>query len=375
MARNSFDFEKLEEITYIASKNVDKVIDLNYYPTIETKYSNMRHRPIGIGIQGVADTIVTLKIAYDSDEAVVFNARMMESIYYACLKASVDIAKSRHDKMKQLIESKVDVPEFYDPNFQLQDKDLNTLYHEMIPCKYEINNNKYPGAYSTFENSPFSKGNLQFDMCNIKPSMTEKWDELKKEIAIYGVRNSQLTALMPTASTSQILGNNECFEMFTNSIYTRRTLAGDFPVVNSYLMDDLLSIGLWSTEMKDLILAYKGSIQEINGIPEQIKRLYPTIWEIKQIWTLKNAIARSPYVDQTQSMNIFMSVPDYQKLYSSHMYAWENGLKTSIYYLRTRPAEDATKITIDPNIKKLNENIEKKFKKPENGEVCEMCSA
>jgi ribonucleoside-diphosphate reductase subunit M1 len=375
MVRNSFDFEKLEEITYIASKNVDKVIDLNYYPTIETKYSNMRHRPIGIGIQGVADAIVSLKIAFDSDEAVVFNGRMMESIYYACLKASVDIAKSRHDKMKQLIESNVEVPEFYDPNFQLQDKDLNTLYHEMIPCKYEINNNKYPGAYSTFENSPFSKGILQFDMCNIKPSMTEKWDELKKEIAIYGVRNSQLTALMPTASTSQILGNNECFEMFTNSIYTRRTLAGDFPVVNSYLMDDLLSIGLWSTEMKDLILAYKGSIQEINGIPEQIKKLYPTIWEIKQIWTLKNAIARSPYVDQTQSMNIFMSVPDYQKLYSSHMYAWENGLKTSIYYLRTRPAEDATKITIDPNIKKLNENIEKKFKKPENGESCEMCSA
>ena len=375
MARNTFDFEKLEEITYIASKNVDKVIDLNYYPTIETKYSNMRHRPIGIGIQGVADAIVSLKIAFDSDEAIEFNGRMMESIYYACLKASVDIAKSRHDKMKKLIESKVEVPEFYDLNFQLQDKDLNNLYHEMLPCKYEINNNKYPGAYSTFENSPFSKGILQFDMCNIKPTMTEKWDELKKEIAIYGVRNSQLTALMPTASTSQILGNNECFEMFTNSIYTRRTLAGDFPVVNSYLMDDLLSIGIWSNEIKDLILAYKGSIQEINGIPEQIKRLYPTIWEIKQIWTLKNAIARSPYVDQTQSMNIFMSIPDYQKLYSSHMYAWENGLKTGIYYLRTRPAEDATKITIDPNIKKLNENVDKKFKKPENGEVCTMCSA
>ena len=375
MARNSFDFEKLEEITYIASKNVDKVIDLNYYPTIETKYSNMRHRPIGIGIQGVADAIVSLKIAFDSDEAITFNGRMMESIYYACLKASVDIAKSRHDKMKKLIESKIEVPEFYDLNFQLQDKDLNNLYHEMIPCKYELNNNKYPGAYSTFENSPFSKGILQFDMCNIKPSMTEKWDELKKEIAIYGVRNSQLTALMPTASTSQILGNNECFEMFTNSIYTRRTLAGDFPVVNSYLMNDLLSIGLWSSEMKDLILVYNGSIQEINGIPEQIKKLYPTIWEIKQSWTLKNAIARGPYVDQTQSMNIFMAVPDYQKLYSSHMYAWTNGLKTGIYYLRTRPAEDAAKITINPNIKKLNESSQKKIKKPEDNETCLMCSA
>jgi ribonucleoside-diphosphate reductase alpha chain len=382
MARNTFDFDKLEEISYIASKNVDKVIDVNYYPTIETKYSNMRHRPIGVGIQGVADALVSLKIAFDSDEAVAFNSKMMESIYYACVKASVDIAKSRHDKMKKLIESKLEVPEFYDSNFQIQDKDLNNLYHEMVPCKYEMKNTKYPGAYSTFEGSPFSKGVLQFDMWGIKPSMTEKWDELKKELVIYGVRNSQLTSLMPTASTSQILGNNECFEMFTNSIYTRRTLAGDFPVVNSYLMDDLLSVGLWSSEMKDLILAYKGSIQEINGIPEQIKKLYPTVWEIKQSWTLKHAIARGPYVDQTQSMNIFMAVPDYQKLYSSHMFAWTNGLKTGIYYLRTRPAEDATKITIDPNIKKLNESSEvkspskeKKFKKPEEGETCEMCSS
>jgi ribonucleotide reductase alpha subunit len=337
----------------------------------------MRHRPIGIGVQGIADTIVSLKIAFDSDEAVMFNSKMMESIYYGCMKASVDIAKSRHDKMRKLIESqvnsKINMPEYYDCRFQLKDKELNNIYHEMMPCKYEMNNIKYPGAYSSFDGSPFSKGILQFDMWNIKPSMTEKWDELKKEIAIYGVRNSQLTSLMPTASTSQILGNNECFEMFTNSIYTRRTLAGDFPVVNRYLMNDLLSVGLWSNEIKDLILAYKGSIQEINGIPEQIKKLYPTIWEIKQSWTLKNAIARGPYVDQTQSMNVFMSVPDYQKLYSSHMFAWMNGLKTAIYYLRTRPSEDATQITIDPNIKKLNESSENK--KHEAIEVCDACSS
>ena len=378
MVRNTFDYDKLEEISYIACKNVNKVIDVNYYPTIETKYSNMRHRPIGVGIQGVADTIVSLKIAFDSDDSVMFNSKMMESVYYGCMKASVDNAKSRHDKMKQLIESKVDIPEYYDCNFQLKDKELNNIYHEMLPCKYEMNNIKYPGAYSSFDGSPFSKGILQFDMWNIKPSMTEKWEELKKEIAIYGVRNSQLTSLMPTASTSQILGNNECFEMFTNSIYTRRTLAGDFPVVNRYLMNDLLSVGLWSNEMKDLILAYKGSIQEINGIPEQIKKLYPTIWEIKQSWTLKNAIGRGPYVDQTQSMNIFMAVPDYQKLYSSHMFAWLNGLKTAIYYLRTRPSEDATQITIDPNIKKLNESSENKsnkLKKEEVIEVCDVCSS
>ena len=186
---------------------------------------------------------------------------------------------------------------------------------------------------------------------------------------------------MPTASTSQILGNNECFEFFTNNIYTRRTLAGDFPLVNRYLVDDLISLQLWSTEMKDLILSFSGSINEINGIPDEIKKLYPTIWEIKQSWILKGAIARGPYVDQTQSMNVFMAVPDYQKLYSSHMFAWANGLKTGIYYLRTRPAQDAIKVTIDPNIQKLNqketvsENKEKRFKKPEEGETCDMCSA
>lgn len=378
--RNTYDFDKLEEVTYIAAKNLDRVIDVNFYPTIETKYSNMRHRPIGIGIQGLADALVHQKIQVDSDEAVKFNERLMESVYYACVKASIDIAKSRHDRMKKLIDAELVVPEYYDSNFVLNDKELNQLYHEMTPCKYEMKN-KFPGTYSTYEGSPFSQGVLQFDMWQVKPTMTGKWDELKKEMAIYGVRNSQLTALMPTATTSQILGNNECFEFFTNNIYTRRTLAGDFPLVNRYLVDDLISLQLWSTEMKDLILSFNGSINEINGIPEQIKKLYPTIWEIKQSWILKSAIARGPYVDQTQSMNIFMAVPDYQKLYSSHMFAWANGLKTGIYYLRTRPAQDAIKFTVDPNIQKLNqketvtENKEKRFKKPEEGETCDMCSA
>ncbi len=380
LTRNTYDYDKLEEVAYIATKNLDRVIDVNYYPTIETKFSNIRHRPIGVGIQGLADALVQQKIQVDSDEAVKFNERMMESIYYACVKASIDLAKGRHDKMKKLIDAKVTVPEYYDSGFVLQDKELNQIYHEMTPCQYEMTN-KFPGTYSSYEGSPFSNGVLQFDMWNVKPTMTEKWDELKKEMAIYGVRNSQLTSLMPTASTSQILGNNECFEFFTNNIYTRRTLAGDFPLVNRYLVDDLISLQLWSTEMKDLILSFSGSINEINGIPDQIKKLYPTIWEIKQSWILKGAIARGPYVDQTQSMNIFMAVPDYQKLYSSHMFAWANGLKTGIYYLRTRPAQDAIKVTIDPNIQKLNqkeavsENKEKRFKKPEEGETCDMCSA
>jgi len=383
--KSTYNFDKLEEVAYLATINLDKVIDVNYYPTIETKFSNVRHRPIGVGIQGLADTLVLLKIPFDSDEAVTFNARFMESIYYACLKASKDIAKERHLKMKKLMEANITVPEYYDCNLVLADKDLNQLYHEVLPCKYEMTRKtKFYGSYSSYDGSPFSKGILQFDMWNVVPSMKDKWDELKKEIALYGVRNSQLTSLMPTASTSQILGNNECFEFFTNNIYTRRTLAGDFPLVNTYLVDDLIELGLWSSEIKDLILSYNGSISEINGIPDHIKKLYPTIWEIKQSWVLKNAVARGPFVDQTQSMNIFMAVPDYQKLFSSHMWSWKNGLKTGIYYLRSKPSADATKFTVDPNIQqKANEanpgivspTREKRFKKPEEGQACDSCSA
>lgn len=381
--KSSYDFAKLEEVAYIATINLDRVIDVNYYPTIETKLSNMKHRPIGIGIQGLADALVMLKIPFDSDESVNFNAKMMESIYLGCVRASIDVAKNRHDRMKILIDAKVKVPEFYDFNFVLQDKELNKLYHELTPCKYEIERNtNFYGTYSSFDGSPFSRGLLQFDMWNITPSQKEKWDELKKEIAIYGLRNSQLTALMPTATTSQILGNNECFEFFTNNIYTRRTLAGDFPLVNEYLVNDLINLGLWSPDMKDLILSYNGSISEINLIPDFIKKLYPTIWEIKQSWVLKQAVARGPFVDQTQSMNIFMAVPDYQKLYSSHMWSWKNGLKTGIYYLRSKPAQDAIKFTVDPNIQKMNQKTEsnntvkeRRFKKPEETEICENCSA
>ena len=402
--RPSYDYEQLEEVAYVSTMNLDKVIDVNYYPTIETKFSNLRHRPIGIGIQGLADALVRLKIPFDSDEAISYNSKMMESIYYGCAKASMELAKNRHEKMKKLMEAKVSIPEYYDINHILVDKELNKLYHELLPCKYEMERKTlFYGTYSSYDGSPFSQGLLQFDLWNTQPSMTEKWIELKKEIAIYGMRNSQLTALMPTASTSQILGNNECFEFFTNNIYTRRTLAGDFPLVNKYLVDDLIGLGLWSSDMKDLILSYNGSIAEINVIPDFIKKLYPTIWEIKQSWVLKNAVARGPYVDQTQSMNIFMGVPDYQKLFSSHMWSWKNGLKTGIYYLRTKPAQDATKFTVDPNIQKLNVSIDKldkisqheeakksqheegkrsqheeakrRFKKPDEGETCEACSA
>jgi ribonucleoside-diphosphate reductase alpha chain len=213
---------------------------------------------------------------------------------------------------------------------------------------------------------------FQFDLWSIDNNLLcykDKWEILRENIKIFGVRNSLVTALMPTASTSQILGNNECFEYFTNNIYTRRTLAGDFPVVNKYLIDELDNIGLWNNEMKQLILANNGSIANFQNIPIEIRNLYQTIWEVKQIWVLKNAVARGPFVDQTQSMNIFMAVPDYQKLYSSHFWSWKNGLKTGIYYLRSKAAKDATKITIDPNIQKKLETITNEH------EVCENCSA
>ena len=391
--KGTFNYNKLYEVAYQATINLNNIIDLNYYPVIEAKRSNIRHRPIGLGIQGLADALVLLKIPFDSDEALLFNAKMMETIYLAALTASKDISKDRMEDMKLLLNKHYfefndnefdnnEFPEYYDSNY---DKN-NKLYHKLKPSLWEItcfedieNIPSYCGAYSTFKGSPISQGKFQFDLwlenkmvdseIDITLNYPEKWDELREEIKIYGVRNSLVTALMPTASTSQILGNNECFEFFTNNIYTRKTLAGDFPLVNKYLINDLKNIGLWSEEMKQLILANNGSIAKFNNIPEEIKRLYQTIWEIKQKWVLKAALYRGPFVDQTQSMNIFYGVPDYQKLYSSHMWSWRNGLKTGIYYLRSRPSKDATKVTIDPSIQsKLKLLVE-------DNTVCDNCSA
>jgi len=370
--KGTFDFDQLYEIAYIATVNLNKIIDINYYPVIEAKKSNIRHRPIAVGIQGLADALVQLKICFDSDEALDFNSKMMETIYLACLTASCDLSKERIDNMKKLIDSKYIFPDYYDPLLKL-DSDLNIIYHKLKPNKCELNLNNYIGAYSTFEGSPISDGKFQFDLWSLDRNNLfhkNKWLLLEENIKKYGIRNSLVTALMPTASTSQILGNNECFEFFTNNIYTRRTLAGDFPLVNKYLIDDLNDIGLWSNEMKQMILANNGSISNFNNIPEEIRNLYKNIWEIKQIWVLKNAAARGPFVDQTQSMNIFMAVPDYQKLYSSHFWAWSNGLKTGIYYLRSKAAKDAIKVTVDPNIQKKLENMINN-----EDEICENCSA
>ena len=363
--RGIFNYNKLYDIAYTATVNLNKVIDINYYPVIEAKRSNLRHRPIGLGIQGLADALVLMKIPFDSDESVTFNSKMMETIYFAAVTASMDESRNRGNMLKDYLNDIV-YPEYYDELFRTDD----IVYHKLKLNRFELNN-KIAGSYSTFEGSPISEGKFQFDLWGVdRNTLMYNWDQLTDNVKKYGVRNSLLTALMPTASTSQILGNNECFEFFTNNIYSRRTLAGDFPLVNKYLINDLYDLGLWSNDMKQLILANNGSISNFNNIPDQIKSLYKTIWEIKQIWVLKNAIARGPFNDQTQSMNIFMQVPDYQKLYSSHFYAWKNGLKTGIYYLRTKPAKEAVKVTIDPNIhKKLEEITSNEY------DVCESCSA
>ena len=345
-----FDYEKLYEVAYLATINLNNVIDLNYYPVPETRISNAKHRPIGLGVQGLADALSLMRIPFDSEEAITFNKKYMETIYLASLTASNDIAKLRYEDMRKLKDIKLDYPQYYDKNFEVN----FDLYHKMKPNIYEIQNNKYGyyGAYSSFSGSPFSKGILQFDMWNYDDLIyKDEWNKLKENIKIYGTRNSLITALMPTASTSQILNNNECFEYFTNNIYTRKTNAGDFVMVNKYLVNDLINLNLWNKDLKDKIIANNGSVQNLD-IPDKIKEMYKTIWEIKQIWVLKQAVARGPFVDQTQSMNIFMAEPDFQRLNSSHFWAWKNGLKTGMYYLRTKPSSNPIKFTIDPNLEK-----------------------
>jgi ribonucleoside-diphosphate reductase alpha chain len=301
-----YNFAKLREVTSILTKNLNKVIDVNFYPIPETNFSNMKNRPIGVGVQGLADTFYLLKIPYDSAEALVLNRKIFEHIYYASLQASMEIS------MKD-------------------------------------------GYYGSFPDSPFSRGQLQWDMWNINPkslSTELDWNTLKANIIKYGTRNSLLTTCMPTASTSQIMSSNECFEPFTSNIYVRKTLAGEYVVVNKYLVKDLLEANLWNKEIYNEILYFNGSIQKIDNIPKNIKELYKTAYEIKQKVLVDLSISRGPFIDQSQSLNIFMDVPDFSRLSSSHFYAWNNGLKTGLYYLRTSAAVDAIKFGIDAEILK-----------------------
>lgn len=327
----TFDHNKLFEVTYQATLNLNRIIDENYYPVEEARNSNFRHRPIGLGVQGLADAFIQLGYPFESEEARALNREVFETIYYAAMTASKDLAKNE-------------------------------------------------GPYETFAGSPASKGIFQFDMWNVTPTSRWEWDVLKEEVKTHGIRNSLLLAPMPTASTAQILGNNECFEPYTSNIYTRRVLSGEFIIVNKHLLKDLVKEGLWNKEMRQKIMASNGSIQNINEIPQHLKELYKTAWEISQKAIIEQAADRGAYICQSQSLNIFMENANFGKLTSMHFYGWEKGLKTGMYYLRTKAATDAIKFTIDKNV--VNEvnaqTVEEQqaaiacsLDDPEN---CEMCS-
>lgn len=293
-----FDFEKLGEVTAVVTTNLNKIIDVNYYPVETAERSNLRHRPIGIGVQGLADTFILLGMAFDSPEAQQLNKDIFETIYYHALKTSCELAAKE-------------------------------------------------GPYETYSGSPVSKGILQPDMWGVTPSNLWDWGALREMISKTGVRNSLLVAPMPTASTSQILGNNECFEPYTSNIYNRRVLSGEFVVVNKHLLHDLTEMGLWNPALKNKIIYDNGSVQNLSEIPAELKVIYKTVWEIKQKILVDMAVDRGCYIDQSQSLNIHMDKPNFGKLTSLHFYAWSKGLKTGMYYLRTRAASDAIKFTVD----------------------------
>lgn len=338
--RDGYDFNKLKNVTKVVTKNLNKIIDVNYYPLPEARNSNLRHRPIGIGVQGLADAFILLRMPFDSPEAKQLNRQIFETLYYGALEASCEIAEKE-------------------------------------------------GPYQTYEGSPVSKGILQYDMWGVTPTNLWDWDALKMKIAKYGVRNSLLLAPMPTASTAQILGNNESTEPYTSNIYVRRVLSGEFQIVNQHLLKDLTERGLWNDTMKNQIIANYGSIQNIPGIPDDLKRIYKTVWEISQKVIIDMAADRGAFVDQSQSMNIHIASPNYGIMSSMHFYGWEKGLKTGMYYLRTKPAANPIQFTVDKSklIATKENGISKDVKEviPEeeaalicslqNPGACEMCSA
>jgi len=340
-----FDYDKLHQVTKVVTNNLNRVIDINFYPTEKTKRSNMRHRPIGIGVQGLADTFILMDIPFHSDEAKEVNKLIFETIYHASLERSNEIVIERINELHKK------------PVYELFNEYEIGLYRQSEP---------YFCAYSSFNGSPASQGILQFDMWNTKPSERYDWDSLKESIKTHGLRNSLLVAPMPTASTSQILGYNECFEPFTSNLYSRRTLAGEFVVVNKYLMRELIQLGHWNEQIKNNIIANKGSIQQLTVLPQHIRNKYKIVWEIPMKHIIDMAADRGPFICQSQSLNLWMEEPVYNKLTSMHFYAWEKGLKTGIYYLRRKAKHQAQQFTIEPD---ANEKVEQQE------EICEMCSA
>lgn len=350
----SFDYKSLFKVTGIITRNLNKIIDVNYYPTQKTKNSNYRHRPIGIGVQGLADVFAMMNIPFESDNAKVINKMIFETIYYASLEESIRLAKERTNGMNTLQDTyKEGLWSFGKEYFEYttSSDEINELLTKYRPIYEEINRStRYMGTYSSYKGSLLSKGKLQFDMWenHDKEELWYDWKTLRDELAKWGARNSLLLAPMPTASTSQILGNNECFEPFTNNIYTRRTLAGEFVVINKYLMDDLIQLGWWNEQNKNKILLHKGSIQDIKDIPTHIKKKYKTVWEVKMRHLIDMSRDRGAYICQSQSLNLWMEDPNYEKLTSMHFYAWKQGLKTGIYYLRSKAKVAAQQFTIEP---------------------------
>ncbi len=316
VTNGEFDFEELHRITRVITRNLNKIIDINYYPVPEAENSNFRHRPIGIGVQGLADAFILMRFPFDSPEAKKLNQDIFETIYHASVMESCELSKKE-------------------------------------------------GAYSSFKGSPASKGILQFDMWNVKPSDRYDWDALKKDIKKSGMRNSLLLAPMPTASTSQILGNNECIEPYTSNIYSRRTLSGEYIIVNKHLLKDLIAAGLWSDEMKERLMASNGSVQDFPDVPQNLKDLYKTVWELSQKAIIDLAADRGAFVCQSQSLNLFVENPNFGKLTSMHFYAWQKGLKTGMYYLRSKAAVDPIKFT-------LSQKHQQKFVNKEEGAVEEI---
>jgi ribonucleoside-diphosphate reductase alpha subunit len=328
---NTYNYSRLHEIVKQIVYNINRVIEITYYPTPECKHTNLSDRPMGIGVQGIADLFHMLKLSYSSQESIELEQNIMETIYHASLEASNELA-----------------------------------------IKY--------GKYSYFDGSDLSKGIFHYEYYNVKPRIYNDWDTLRNKIKEFGVRNSLMIALMPTASTSQILGNNECFEPITSNIYTRRTSAGEFIIVNKYLIKELIDLNIWTEEMREQLIINDGSVQAIKNIPDDIKERYRTVWEIKMKDIINHAISRQAYVDQSQSMNLFTPVNDASKLTSALLYGWKNGLKTGMYYLRTLPASQAMKFSIDASkvldASKLKDtNSKPKPKIFEEEEVCINCSS
>ena len=421
-----FDYEHLHKITEILTENLNNIIDCNFYPTDKTYRSNMNHRPIGIGVQGLANTFAKLDVPFDSDEAEKINKRIFETIYHGSMVRSNLLAKERNrdiltlqqEMIMDLYNNKpgylewfigVFKKKYYDSEFiyfknisneKQVCESIESRYHMLKPTMEEVfgrsfyesfetylneqyeknryNYEKYDkcddimktflrkdthhGAYSSFEGSPLSKGLFQFNLWNVKPEFYEDWNTLRESIQLYGTRNSLCVAPMPTASTSQILANNECFEPFTSNIYSRRTLAGEFVVINHHLMKELKQHDLWNIDMKNKIIEQKGSIQKITEIPKKIKNKYKIVWDMSMKRLIQMAKDRGSFICQSQSMNLWVEDPNYKNLTSMHFYAWRSGLKTGIYYLRRKAKHQAQQFTIEPN------------KQEEDDEPCEMCS-